>query len=194
VASSVEQRRQYAGFWIRLGSMLLDGVVLLPVLSLQLWFGNHYRMFRIYWWLPSLAFLGWYHVLLVARYGATPGKLFLGLRIALVNGGPITLRAAARRYSVQFVLSAASALGLALGALAMTDVSFHAFGMMARGRELALLAPPWHSVARVLAVLWFWGELLTMLTNDERRAVHDFIGGTVVLNEGRETLLEGQLE
>jgi uncharacterized RDD family membrane protein YckC len=29
--------------------------------------------------------------------------------------------------------------------------------------------------------IWFWGEFITMLTNRKRRAIHDFIAGSVVI-------------
>jgi hypothetical protein len=32
-----------------------------------------------------------------------------------------------------------------------------------------------------LPALWFFAEVLTMLTNEKRRALHDFIAGTVVI-------------
>jgi hypothetical protein len=31
------------------------------------------------------------------------------------------------------------------------------------------------------SALWFWAEFITMLTNRKRRAVHDFIAGSVVV-------------
>jgi uncharacterized RDD family membrane protein YckC len=31
---------------------------------------------------------------------------------------------------------------------------------------------------------WYLLEVITMLTNDKRRAVHDFIAGTVVVRPG----------
>jgi uncharacterized RDD family membrane protein YckC len=30
-------------------------------------------------------------------------------------------------------------------------------------------------------MLWFWAEIITMLTNRKRRSVHDFIAGSVVI-------------
>lgn len=33
----------------------------------------------------------------------------------------------------------------------------------------------------MLPSLWFVAEVLTMLTNEKRRALHDFIAGTVVV-------------
>ena len=32
-----------------------------------------------------------------------------------------------------------------------------------------------------LPMLWFFAEVITMLTNQKRRALHDFIAGTVVI-------------
>jgi uncharacterized RDD family membrane protein YckC len=34
-----------------------------------------------------------------------------------------------------------------------------------------------------LATLWFLLEIATMLTNEKRRAVHDFIAGSVVIRD-----------
>jgi uncharacterized RDD family membrane protein YckC len=43
------------------------------------------------------------------------------------------------------------------------------------------LAPAWHPTVTVLLQIWVWGEFVTMLFNKKRRAVHDFIAGTVVI-------------
>ncbi|WP_255590049.1 hypothetical protein [Marinicella meishanensis] len=32
-------------------------------------------------------------------------------------------------------------------------------------------------------MVWYWSELLVMLTNERRRALHDFIAGTVVIKK-----------
>jgi hypothetical protein len=40
------------------------------------------------------------------------------------------------------------------------------------------------------SLLWFWAEVLTMLTNNRRRAVHDFIAGSVVVRSDEEPLRE----
>ena len=40
-----------------------------------------------------------------------------------------------------------------------------------------------------LPVLWFVAEVLTMLTNEKRRAVHDFIAGTVVVRTNIELVV-----
>jgi len=40
-------------------------------------------------------------------------------------------------------------------------------------------------VVNILMQVWIWGEFLTMLFNKKRRAVHDFMAGTVVVRTPR---------
>jgi uncharacterized RDD family membrane protein YckC len=81
-----------AGFWIRFGAVLIDGVILTIVnFALQAIFGS-----------PAF-FLG---IVIGATYtigfwvssGATPGKMLFGLRVVTVDGAPIGFREAALRY------------------------------------------------------------------------------------------------
>ena len=50
---------------------------------------------------------------------------------------------------------------------------------IANGEALAANKALWLSTA--IPGLWFLAEVLTMLTNEKRRALHDFIAGTVVV-------------
>ena len=95
----------YAGFWRRFGAFWIDFAVLLPLMGIAYYFGEKTRLFQLYWFIPGLLFGLWYHVYLVARYGGTPGKLLLDMRIAMTDGSAVTTNAAALRYSVLFVLS-----------------------------------------------------------------------------------------
>jgi len=45
----------------------------------------------------------------------------------------------------------------------------------------ALVASKGFWILTALPGLWFLAEVLTMLTNEKRRALHDFIAGTVVI-------------
>ena len=50
---------------------------------------------------------------------------------------------------------------------------------LANGEALTASKGFWLLMA--LPALWFFAEVLTMLTNEKRRALHDFIAGTVVV-------------
>ena len=44
------------------------------------------------------------------------------------------------------------------------------------------VAPSWNRPLSWAANIWFWSELLVLLTNQQRRALHDFLAGTVVIH------------
>ncbi|MDB5800803.1 MAG: hypothetical protein JWL63_1742 [Rhodocyclales bacterium] len=170
----------YAGFWRRFGAYWVDVLVFLPVAGLAFYFGEKTRLFYLYWFLPGLAIGAWFHVYLVVKHGGTPGKILLKTRIAMLDGSKVTERAAASRYSVLFILSALSTVAMIVGTLKMTDELYFSLGRVARGAMLMELAPSYKLIS-ILIQLWVFSEFITMLFNKKRRAVHDFIAGTVVV-------------
>lgn len=42
--------------------------------------------------------------------------------------------------------------------------------------------PSWFGIVNILQNIWIWSELIVLLFNERRRAIHDFIAGTVVLH------------
>jgi uncharacterized RDD family membrane protein YckC len=60
---------------------------------------------------------------------------------------------------------------------------YFSLGYVARAKEMVQLAPAWYPAVSVLLQIWVWGEFLTMLFNERRRAVHDYLAGTVVIHD-----------
>jgi uncharacterized RDD family membrane protein YckC len=173
---------EYASFWRRFGAFWTDFIVVLPLLGVIYFFGDRYRLFQVFWLLPSTVFGVWFSVYLVARHGGTPGKILLKTRIVMLDGSQVTAKAAVIRYSVLFALSLASSIAIAVSCLNVSDdfyFSQHGYG--AKATALVNLAPPWYGTVSVLTQIWVWSEFATMLFNKKRRAVHDFIAGTVVV-------------
>jgi uncharacterized RDD family membrane protein YckC len=172
---------QYATFWQRFGAYWIDVLVLAPLAVVVYFLAETSRYFYIYWYFLGLLIGLFFHVYLVRRYGGTPGKLLLKTRIALVDGSPITTNAAALRYAVLFILTAVSSAALSMGVLSMTDEMYFSLGYVARAQKMMELAPSWQPMVNVLVQIWIWGEFISMLFNKKRRAVHDFMAGTVVV-------------
>lgn len=176
---------EYAGFWRRFGALWIDFVIFLPIMGMNYFFSNQTRLWHVYGFIPN-ALLGlWYHVYLVARYGGTPGKLVLNMRVAMADSAPVTIKAASFRYSVTFVLSTLLYLGFLSAVWQMTDGEYFTFDFMERGKRLAELAPPWYRTVNVLMQAWTVSEFVTMFFNKKRRALHDFMAGTVVIKDGQ---------
>jgi uncharacterized RDD family membrane protein YckC len=174
----------YVGFWLRFFAGWIDVAALLPLMASTLYFEQKSRMFHLYAFLPTLVVWLWFHVYLVERYGGTPGKLLLKIRIAMADGAHVTLKAAALRYGAVFVLSGLSSWAMILAALSMTDEMYLSLSYMERNRKLVEMAPSWYFMAIAAIETWFLIGFLTMMFNKKRRAVHDFMAGTVVIRSG----------
>ncbi len=172
---------RYAGFGPRLASLLLDFVVTIPLGALALWGSSSFRLFDLYFLIPGTLFELFYHVYLVRRYGGTPGKLLAGIAIRKVDGTPVGYREAFLRFSVTFVFGLLTSVALLFALVQMTDAEYLSLSFMERSKRMVEFAPAWYTPVQWAQTVWFWGELIVLLTNKKRRALHDFIAGTVVV-------------
>ena len=102
----------YAGFWIRFVAVLLDGVILFVAsLVVQLPFARMLQSRRtdlmlmglgaVY--LIQIAIAATYEAVFVNRFGATPGKMALDLKVVRPDGSPVSLGRALGRYFAKIV-------------------------------------------------------------------------------------------
>ena len=117
-----------------------------------------------------------YTVIMHARYGQTIGKMVTKVRVVdFRTEGSISWWQAWLREGIPMVLS----LGfLGWEVFLVLTGSLNPSGL-ANGEALTASKGFWLLMA--LPALWFFAEVLTMLTNEKRRALHDFIAGTVVI-------------
>lgn len=173
----------YSTFWRRVGAQFLDIFFILPVIFLSVALGGlgrgAYVVLAVFMWLFNFG----YYVYLVKRFGGTPGKLILGLRIVQLNGLPVSYQQASLRYIVFLVLSTCSFLALVAGTLAMTDADYASLDWRHRSVAQIAMAPSWYPWVEGMLHIWTLGLLIVMLTNSERRTTHDFMAGTVVIRK-----------
>jgi uncharacterized RDD family membrane protein YckC len=132
----------YAGFWIRFLALIIDSIILgVAGSAVQLlFFGGSMRSLTAISGagpLPPDQALAAFGVLMgafavsaavgtviaacyegffVARVGATPGKMVLGLRVVRPNGGPVTLGRAIGRYFAKWLSSLTLCIGYLIAA------------------------------------------------------------------------------
>jgi uncharacterized RDD family membrane protein YckC len=173
----------YGGFWVRLGALFIDVLIWAPVAAPTFWMSSHCHLFQIYWW-PFGTLLGiFYSIYLVKRFGGTPGKLILGLRIAKVNGSPVGYKEATLRYLPDFILGLFLYLALVIALSHMSDAEYMGLTFLKRAQHIKALEPDWTSPVHIMQQVWMWSEFVVLLTNKKKRALHDFIAGTVVLRK-----------
>jgi len=181
MASSDINGMRYAGFWPRFGSLLVDVFIVSPIIAMQFWGVSQFRLFTLYFLIPHVLFFLFYHVYLVRRYGGTPGKLLMGIQIRKVDGSPVTYREAALRFLPQFLFGLVMSVILIISLFQISDAEYQALSFTERYKRQIELAPYWYGYLELAQRVWTWGELLFLLTNRKRRALHDFIAGTVVV-------------
>ncbi len=112
---------RYAGFWIRFGAKIIDGLILVVPSTIVQIAGTFLMKDSLkaaqaagpnpFAALPGIGLIFFinisisigYYVFFVGRFGATPGKMACGLRIVRAGGAPLGYGLAAGRFFAEFV-------------------------------------------------------------------------------------------
>lgn len=174
---------EYAGFWKRFGAYLLDVLFMLPLTGIAFWLSSVSKSYYLYYLIPGTLFGLWFHVYLVKRYAGTPGKLVMKIQIRKVDGSRVGYREAFLRYSVLFILTILISVAFIIASYRISDAEYHSLTYTERSLRLMSFTPGWYKIVNILMNVWIWSEFIVILTNKKRRAIHDFIAGTVVAHK-----------
>ena len=173
---------RYAGFWPRLGAIVVDTVVVTPIIMLSFWTFSASRTIALSFELPIACLFALYNIYFVGRWGQTLGKMALRIKVVAVNGESAGYVRAFYRHAVDLIFSLLTS-ALALYALmTVTDREFELLTFDARLDLLAATTGSWTDILNWLLVAWTLSELVVLLFNEKRRAIHDYIAGTVVVH------------
>lgn len=158
-------RRFVAGF--------IDGVVFIPLTWVDAWIsGSTQSAAVLIGWLLIIYPIYWlYSVLMHGFYGQTLGKMALEIKVVDVSAeAPISVKQAFWRDSIY----------VAINTVALALSIYYVLNRGSINVDLNSISPAeW--ILGIATWVWFLGEILTCLTNKKRRALHDFIAGTVVV-------------
>ncbi|MBX2849425.1 MAG: RDD family protein [Acidiferrobacterales bacterium] len=171
----VEGKREidkYDTFWPRFWAMLIDGVLFAAILFVEcLLFGLEYSTEDRFLQALNGIQLSMYLIIMHGVYGQSLGKMVAGVRVLNhKTETKIGVLQALRRESVNLALNVVWAMMILAVAISveLTGTITTGFAYMIIGFGFLTLA-------------WSLSELVTMLFNEKRRALHDFIGKTVVV-------------
>jgi len=176
--------RVYAGFWRRFCALWVDFFIVMPLAFFLLWLEGFDKTLAIVITIPSTALFSMYHVYFNARYGGSLGKLTVGIRVTRPDGSKIGWTEAIARSAVDTVFALVT---LCFQVWALTRISgadySNATGIFEQARLLQSHRPSWASQVDILHQVWIWSELIILLLNKRKRALHDFIAGTIVIRK-----------
>jgi uncharacterized RDD family membrane protein YckC len=171
--STDSELTRYRTFWPRFWAAFLDSGVLGPLQWIDILIWNSFT--------AAPVLLCWSFILLVASltitvgmvamYGQTPGKMACGIKIVSLDDSLVSLKQALLR----------DILGVLLGPVTFFIQCSNIFkGQLANRAMGSYQSLLWFGGAMMI---WVFLEFITMLTNQRRRAIHDFIAGTVVVRD-----------
>jgi uncharacterized RDD family membrane protein YckC len=184
VAETSKAPTRYAGFWPRLAATLTDTLLVVPLTMAGLSVSLHSHAVALLVWVPLNAAGLAYEVFFHATRGQTLGKRLLGIRVIKLSGDPIGWRGALIRSSVGIALTLGSGAA-SLMALSRLEPTVWSSGLLDLYQQIKSTEPAWGRWLSGAAEVWGWSELLVLLFNDRRRALHDFMAGTIVVRDPR---------
>lgn len=164
---------KYRTFWPRFWAGFVNGLVFLPISLSDKYLSSPARgpMILISWAIFSYSAYWLYSVLLHARYGQTVGKRAMHVKVMDVSEGRIPSLGQAFLRDIAYIALNTFSLGYFIYL-----VVAHKY---ATGAEQINTLPG--MILGFASLGWFLLEVITMLTNSKRRAIHDLIANTVVL-------------
>lgn len=172
------------GFWRRSLAHLVDFMIFVPLLVLQTTLQGTSRAAAIAAVPVSSVLYLSYSIGLHALFGQTIGKRVARIRVTRTDGTSISWHEASLRNSVEIVFSSISVIGAILILLHLPD-AFFTLSWIPRSKAYMAAKPSWLVWLHRSGNAYFWSELVVMLTNSRRRAIHDFIAGTIVVTDAR---------
>ncbi len=114
-----------------------------------------------------------YFIYLHAAYGQTLGKMIMKIKVSDIDGNPISFKQAFLRefpfLTFSFIL------------LISEIYEILSFGITENFRNNYF-----NDTILILSTIWLIAEFVVALSNDKRRAIHDYIAGTVIVRNKAE--------
>ena len=172
----------YAGFWKRFVAAWIDGFVMLLPTIVLLWLQSLSRMWAFLTLIPMTFLFYAYEIYFHGRWGQTLGKRSQSITVASLDGTPITWKQAFLRSSVGLGLGVLSTISTLVALFRMTDDEFSSLSWLELSARQVELSPYINEII-IVSYIWFASEVVILLFNRKKRALHDFIAGTVVMEE-----------
>jgi uncharacterized RDD family membrane protein YckC len=163
---------RYSTFWPRFWAGFVDGLLFTLVIYLEcLFFGIEYSTEDNLLQAINGVQIAIYVIIMHGLYGQTLGKMLTGVKVLDHDTETeINVKQAVRRESVNLILNVLLTT-LTVTFLFSTNMSTSTI------ENLSYFAV----MLGALSFIWLISEFVTMLFNNKRRALHDFIGKTVVV-------------
>jgi uncharacterized RDD family membrane protein YckC len=183
IKNGADYESPYAGFWLRAAAHFLDILIWLLYIFAEFYLERIDYFYVKFFLFFGIAFRFFWFVYLLKRFGGTPGKLICGIKVIRKDGTPVGWREAFLRSIVDFPYAIYAVLVEIWLIHQMGYGVFQNLPPLEYGKFVHENKSSFDRIASFSYEIWFWGELVVLLFNERKRAIHDFIAGTVVVKK-----------
>lgn len=173
---------KYAGFWSRASAGFIDFIVFIPIVILHVYlltFSKYSAIFTAI--VSSFVVYAAYNIYLHRRFGQTVGKMVMKIKVVRLNGENISWKEAFLRSLFDVCLAILRVISMVIILIGIPPDSFSTLShtdLSKIFRESLL-----YSFCETSSDIWILSEMVILLFNKKKRALHDFIAGTVVIHK-----------
>ena len=173
----------YAGIVPRVLASVVDGLLVWSFARFFLYLRN--ESLPAFWIVTITGFFFYrlYHIFFVAKWGQTPGKMAAKIKVVRLDGSPVGWSHALLRNSVETLLAMVIYYLEFKAATLVSASEFAAADFSKRAAMIDALVPPLAVYISWTSRVYVGSEFVVMWMNRKKRAIHDFIGGTVVVHD-----------
>ncbi|WP_313640265.1 RDD family protein [Paenibacillus sp.] len=167
------EQEDFIGFWRRVLATILDLIVILIPAVIVYWIFNSLAI-SLHSEIPIILeyiFFVVFDIFMIVRFGGTPGKLILKIKIINQQGNYPTLKEALVR-NIFRIISLVISMVIGVSLYDFTVISTY----------FALWAPLANDLSKILGSIMLVDYLFVAL-NPRKRALHDMMAGTYVVDK-----------
>lgn len=162
---------QYHTFWRRLGAALIDGIIFYPLTLIEVYIYNTTNIFLFYTSIFVLSFIPFfYFIILHAKHGQTLGKKAMNIKVIDINEVDFIGYKRATLRELPWIIFTTAALIYMFWQL-----------LIVKNNNTIDVLEKYIDFTSFISFVWMILELITMLTNPRRRAIHDWMAKSVVV-------------
>ncbi|MBI4889407.1 MAG: RDD family protein [Acidobacteria bacterium] len=179
---SASTQFEYVGFWQRAAVLALDAVISLPLIPAHFWALQQSLRLRSAWPLALMCIAaGLYIPLCVWRFGGSPAKLLLRMRVVDASGAYLGFGRALLRSLLEWI-DTLIYLFTVLQVLAALPPDYLPSSIWNAAETYAEFGGFWSQIHANWFYVWI-ADVCVVTTNPCKRAFHDFIAGSFVITK-----------
>ncbi len=164
--------------WARFAAISIDLLLSAPISLAVVYTASRAPAWGLYLFPAAVIAFILYDVYFHTRFGATLGKMALRIRVVRVDYSPLDLNVALKRSFIRAVLRLGQAIVIvqtmrALGPLPLGNISAFVTQVLQENKSYSTLGN--------VDSIWTLSNIATCILHPQRRALHDFIAGTIVV-------------